>query len=130
ARGPAIGRWRAAHRPAWPRLRRGGPDHDVRRWARARRGHSSAGAGERDRDVERLGKETVELMRLAAVIGRVFDVELLESMLEIDESQLLDQLEAAVAASLLAESDERGGEFRFAHALMNQTLYEGLGRPR
>jgi len=64
------------------------------------------------------------------VIGRVFDVELLESMLEIDESQLLDQLEAAVAASLLAESDERVGQFRFAHALINQTLYEGLGATR
>jgi hypothetical protein len=83
-----------------------------------------------ERRVERLGTETLELLRLAAVIGRVFDVELLESMLEIDESQLLDQLEAAVAASLLAESDERVGQFRFAHALINQTLYEGLGASR
>lgn len=83
-----------------------------------------------ERRVERLGEETLELLRLAAVIGRVFDVELLESMLEIDESQLLDQLEAAVAASLLAESDERVGQFRFAHALINQTLYEGLGATR
>jgi class 3 adenylate cyclase/tetratricopeptide (TPR) repeat protein len=83
-----------------------------------------------ERRVERLGEETVELLRLAAVIGRVFDVELLESMLEIDESQLLDQLEAAVAASLLAESDERVGQFRFAHALINQTLYDGLGATR
>jgi hypothetical protein len=83
-----------------------------------------------ERRVERLGKEALELLRLAAVIGRVFDVELLESMLEIDESQLLDQLEAAVSASLLAESDERVGQFRFAHALINQTLYEGLGATR
>ena len=83
-----------------------------------------------ERRVERLGGETLELLRLAAVIGRVFDVELLESMLEIDESQLLDQLEAAVAASLLAESDERVGQFRFAHALISQTLYEGLGATR
>ena len=83
-----------------------------------------------ERRVERLGDEALEVLRLAAVIGRVFDVELLESMLEIDESRLLDQLEAAVAASLLAESDERVGRFRFAHALINQTLYEGLGATR
>ena len=51
-------------------------------------------------------------------------------MLEIDESRLLDQLEAAVAASLLGESSERVGRFRFAHALINQTLYEGLGATR
>ena len=60
----------------------------------------------------------------------MFDLELLESVLEIDESALLDHLEAAVAASLLAESSERVGQFRFAHALINQTLYEGLGATR
>ncbi len=51
-------------------------------------------------------------------------------MLDTDESALLDHLEAAVAASLLAESSERVGQFRFAHALINQTLYEGLGATR
>ena len=45
-------------------------------------------------------------------------------------ASLLDHLEAAVAASLLAESSERVGQFRFAHALINQTLYEGLGATR
>jgi class 3 adenylate cyclase len=83
-----------------------------------------------ERRVERLGDEALEVLTQAAVIGRVFDLELLESMLDIDESQLLDQLEAAVAASVLAESDERVGQFRFAHALINQTLYEGLGATR
>ncbi|HTY96958.1 MAG TPA: AAA family ATPase, partial [Solirubrobacteraceae bacterium] len=83
-----------------------------------------------ERRVERLGDEALEVLTQAAVIGRVFDVELLESILEIKESALLDHLEAAVAASLLAESSERVGEFRFAHALINQTLYEGLGATR
>jgi len=83
-----------------------------------------------ERRVERLGDEALEVLTQAAVIGRVFDLELLESMLEIEESRLLDHLEAAVAASLLAESDERVGRFRFAHALVNQTLYEGLGGTR
>jgi hypothetical protein len=83
-----------------------------------------------ERRVERLGDEALEVLTQAAVIGRVFDLELLESMLDIEESQLLDHLEAAVAASLLAESSERVGQFRFAHALINQTLYEGLGATR
>ncbi len=83
-----------------------------------------------ERRVERLGNEALEVLTQAAVIGRVFDLELLESMLEIGESQLLDHLEAAVAASLLDESSERVGQFRFAHALINQTLYEGLGVTR
>ena len=108
-------------------------DEDSGRWSVDRSGAIALPESVREvieRRVERLGKETHELLRLAAVIGRAFDVELLESMLEIDESQLLDQLEAAVAASLLAESDERVGRFRFAHALINQTLYEGLGATR
>ncbi len=83
-----------------------------------------------ERRVERLGDEALEVLRHAAVIGRVFDVELLESMLDTDEGALLDHLEAAVAASVLSESTERVGQFRFAHALINQTLYEGLGATR
>ncbi len=83
-----------------------------------------------ERRVERLGEEALEVLRLAAVIGRSFDLELLESILDLHESLLLDHLEAAVAASLLAESSERVGQFRFAHALINQTLYEGLGATR
>jgi class 3 adenylate cyclase len=108
-------------------------DEDSGRWSVGRSGAIALPESVREvieRRVERLGEETLELLRLAAVIGRVFDVEVLESMLAIDESQLLDQLEAAVAASLLAESDERVGQFRFAHALINQTLYEGLGATR
>jgi predicted ATPase len=64
-----------------------------------------------ERRVERLGAATLEVLTQAAVIGRVFDLEPLESILEIDESRLLDQLEAAVAASLLAESSERTRHF-------------------
>jgi class 3 adenylate cyclase len=83
-----------------------------------------------ERRVERLGDEALEVLRLAAVIGRMFELELLESILDTDEGALLDHLEAAVAASVLAESGEQVGQFRFAHALINQTLYEGLGITR
>jgi class 3 adenylate cyclase len=83
-----------------------------------------------ERRVERLGEESLEALRLAAVVGREFDLQLLSAVVEIDEGRLLDHLEAAVAASLLAESSERVGRFRFAHALINQTLYEGLGATR
>ncbi len=83
-----------------------------------------------ERRVERLGAEALEVLTQAAVIGRVFDLELLAACSEQREDRLLDHLEAAVAASLLAESSERVGQFRFAHALINQTLYEGLGATR
>jgi class 3 adenylate cyclase len=80
--------------------------------------------------VGRLGEKARELLAVAAVIGRSFELELLGAVGQLDETRLLDQLEAAVAASVLEESPERVGEFRFAHALINQTLYEDLGATR
>ncbi len=82
-----------------------------------------------DRRVDRLGDETREALTLAAVIGRTFELELLQRLVGT-ESGLLDRLEAATAASLLDESTERVGRFRFVHSLINQTLYEGLGTTR
>ncbi len=83
-----------------------------------------------ERRVERLGPESLEALRLGAVIGRSFDLELLATTAAVEESELLDRLEAAVEGSVLAESTEQVGRFRFVHALINQTLYEGLGATR
>jgi class 3 adenylate cyclase/tetratricopeptide (TPR) repeat protein len=83
-----------------------------------------------ERRVARLGADAREALTVAAVIGRSFDLEVLSRVVDAPESRLLDQLEAAVAASLLDESTEQVGRFRFVHALINQTLYEGLGATR
>lgn len=83
-----------------------------------------------ERRVERLGDEAFDALKLAAVIGRDFDLGLLAAAVGADEARLLDHLEAAVAASVLGESMEHVGSFRFAHALINQTLYDGLGATR
>ncbi len=82
------------------------------------------------RRVRRLGEETRILLTLAAVIGHSFDVELLARLADISEPMVLDRLEAAAAASLLVESTDRIGRFSFAHALINQCLYEELGTTR
>jgi len=83
-----------------------------------------------ERRVERLGEETLEALRLAAVIGREFDLRLLCAALGVEEVGLLDRVEAAVAASVLSESSEQIGRFRFAHTLINRTLYEGISTTR
>jgi class 3 adenylate cyclase len=80
--------------------------------------------------IDRLGEHGREALTLAAVIGRSFDVELLAQLVDISEARLLDELEAAVRASLLRESTELVGRFDFAHALINHTLYQGLGVTR
>lgn len=80
--------------------------------------------------IDRLGGHGREALTMAAVIGRSFDVELLAQVVEMNEARLLDQLEAAVQASLLRESTEVVGRFSFEHALINHTLYQGLGATR
>lgn len=82
------------------------------------------------RRVERLGEPAQQLLTVAAVVGRAFDVELLVGVVGGGEDALFDVLEQAVEASVLVESSERLGRFSFAHALINHTLYEGLSANR
>jgi hypothetical protein len=80
--------------------------------------------------IDRLGEHGREALSIAAVIGRSFGVDLLAQLVEMSEPRLLDVLEAAVRASLLRESTEVVGRFEFEHALINDTLYQGLGGTR
>ncbi|MEA2368825.1 MAG: hypothetical protein QOH38_1543 [Thermoleophilaceae bacterium] len=81
------------------------------------------------RRVERLSEPSRRVLGVAAVIGRDFDVDLLARVTDTDEDALLDLIEEAVAASVVDESTPVG-RFTFAHALINHTLYEDLGRTR
>jgi class 3 adenylate cyclase/tetratricopeptide (TPR) repeat protein len=108
-------------------------DETARRWSVDQVAMSSLPEGVREvveHRIDRLGERGREALTLAAVIGRSFDVELLAQLVEMSEARLLDQLEAAVQASLLRESTEVVGRFDFEHALINHTLYQGLGGTR
>lgn len=74
------------------------------------------------RRVARLGPDTRRVLSMAAVIGRDFDLDLLGRVVEAAGAELLDLLEAAVAAGVVAEA-EVAGRFTFAHALIGHTLY-------
>ena len=82
------------------------------------------------RRVERLGDELEQILTVAAVVGLTFDVELLDLLVDGDEEELLDALEGALKASVLVESPQRVGRFRFAHALINHALYDAIGAAR
>jgi class 3 adenylate cyclase len=82
------------------------------------------------RRVERLGEDCREVLSCAAIIGRDFDLELLVTVADKSEDDLIDVLDAAVEASLLEERSERTGSFSFAHNLINHTLYDELGVTR
>jgi tetratricopeptide (TPR) repeat protein len=65
-----------------------------------------------------------EALRMAAVLGREFDYDTLAAASELDESSLIEALEAAERAQLI---DEAGGvKFEFIHALIPSTLVESM----
>jgi tetratricopeptide (TPR) repeat protein len=80
--------------------------------------------------VERLGDQARRVLSIGAVIGRDFDFEVLLALAETDEGMLIDLLDAATTAALLIESEEVPGRYRFAHALIQHTLYQELSATR
>jgi DNA-binding SARP family transcriptional activator len=78
----------------------------------------------------RLAPKTIDWLRVAAVIGRDFDVGLLEQLVELDEEEFLGALEEALAAGLLLESGSDPGHYSFSHTLIREALYEGMSGPR
>ncbi|WP_037205022.1 BTAD domain-containing putative transcriptional regulator [Rhodococcus opacus] len=80
------------------------------------------------RRIARLPELTVSVLRLAAVVGRESDIDVLTRAAEIDEDAVFDALESGVIAGLLGEP--RAGTVRFTHALVRDTLYSDLTRLR
>ena len=82
------------------------------------------------RRLDRLDTAATEWLRTAAVIGRDFDAGLLARALGWGELEFLDVLDQALEAGLVAESGVEPGRYSFDHALIRETLYEGMSRPR
>jgi tetratricopeptide (TPR) repeat protein len=83
-----------------------------------------------DGRVARLGRDATRVLFTAAVIGRDFDLEVLEQATRVPVDALLDILEAASTSSLVHEVDDAPGRYNFRHALVQHTLYEGMGPAR
>ncbi len=78
----------------------------------------------------RLGDDATKVLSTASVIGRDFDLDLLAATTGSDEDDLIDLLDQAQHAALVAEVPGTAGRYSFAHALVQHTLYEDLGGTR
>src|SRR5262249_21785752 len=67
---------------------------------------------------------------LAAVLGREFPVDVLARMSDVDEDTVLDLLDSAIAARVVADLPGLDNRLRFAHVLIRDTLYEGMTTAR
>lgn len=80
------------------------------------------------RRLDRLPEDARTTLVTAAVVGRHFDLGTVAAASGSDEDQVLDALEAASAVGLVREDGV--GRFRFAHALVRDTVYAATSPTR
>ena len=80
--------------------------------------------------VDRLGPDVHRTLSAASIIGRDFDLALLSRVLEEPEDLVLERLERAATASILAEVGGIEDRFTFTHALAQHTMQTELSAAR
>lgn len=80
--------------------------------------------------LNQLDEETNKTLAMAAVIGREFQLSLLESAAGNMADDVLDAIVEAEEAGLVAELAEQEGLYAFSHALVRETLYQELSTAR
>ncbi len=76
--------------------------------------------------LSRLSGECRQTLEIASVVGRDFELRVLQPVSGLDAEQLLMLLEEAEAARLVGAVPGELSRWRFAHALVREVLYEGL----
>jgi tetratricopeptide (TPR) repeat protein len=82
------------------------------------------------RRLARLETATNEVLAAAAVIGREFDRDILTATVNADDEAVLDALEEAEEAHLIAGGEGHAGRYAFVHALVRSTLYDEIPTTR
>jgi DNA-binding SARP family transcriptional activator len=73
----------------------------------------------------RLPEATQAVLRVAAVYGRTFPLDVVAAVQRAAESEALDHLEVALASQLVGE-DRRTGDYRFTHVLVQQAIADTM----
>ena len=81
------------------------------------------------RRLGRLSAQATEWLRVAAVIGRDFDATLHERVVGLGEDEYLNALDEALSTGLVVETGS-DASYSFSHALIRETLYEGMSAAR
>lgn len=82
------------------------------------------------RRLDHLPADSVEILRVAAVLGRDIELGLVAAAADRTVEECLDALEPAVTQRLVAEAPEPPAFGRFAHALVREVLVEDMTTPR
>ncbi|MEY2458176.1 MAG: hypothetical protein QOG30_6, partial [Acidimicrobiaceae bacterium] len=82
------------------------------------------------RRLSRLSEAANIALRTGSVLGRELRLDVLEDVTELGTDALLDALDEATAAGVIAESRHGIGRWSFTHALVRDSLYEELSLTR
>jgi class 3 adenylate cyclase len=82
------------------------------------------------RRLARIDEPTVDVLRVAAVLGRDFSVDVVSRASGREEEDVLRALEVATAVRLVSEVPGAFGRFGFVHALVRATLVDELSTIR
>lgn len=81
------------------------------------------------RRVARLPKEAISALRVAAVVGREFELPILQRTSRLSPSRLMDALSETVVAGVVI-GDGSAPRYAFVHELVRETLYDDLPATR
>ncbi len=82
------------------------------------------------RRIARLGHDARQVLAMASVCGRDFQLAVLEQTSELDEDRLVETLEEAMRARVIEEVPGVVGRYTFTHTLIRETIYGGLSATR
>jgi DNA-binding winged helix-turn-helix (wHTH) protein len=82
------------------------------------------------RRLARLAERTQRMLAMAATIGRVFNLELVEAANSEDAESMLESAEEAEKAGLVQSCAEDSRAFEFSHELARQAVLSGLSAAR
>lgn len=74
--------------------------------------------------VSRLGDHVEKLLSIAAIVGEVWYLQIVEQLLDMSEDSLLEVVETALGAELISVEHDLDETYKFTHGLIKQVLYE------
>jgi hypothetical protein len=82
------------------------------------------------RRLSRLSDQANDLLAVAAIVGREFDLATVIAAGGVERDAALDVVEVALSRGLVVEVPNLIGRYAFSHALVRQTLEEEVGGPK
>ncbi|MBA3652645.1 MAG: AAA family ATPase [Actinobacteria bacterium] len=82
------------------------------------------------RRLGRLSPDTNAVLIAGAVVGREFDLDVIERVTELGEDRVLEAIDEGLASRLVVEVPGSLTSYRFSHALVRETLYGAMSTAR